>query len=44
MVMGITGKKLLWRVPAASNLPRKGNIDFVEMEQHAEQQIARVLD
>jgi|SRR5205823_790512 len=42
IVMGITGKKLLWRALAASDLPRKGNIDFVEMEQHAEKQIARV--
>src|SRR5437870_3865010 len=32
MVMGITGKKLLWRALAASDLPRKANIDFVEME------------
>jgi hypothetical protein len=42
MVMGITGKKLLWRALAASDLPRRGNIDFVEMEQRAEEQIARV--
>lgn len=42
MVMGITGKKLLWRALAASDLPGKGNIDFVEMEQRAEEQIARV--
>lgn len=42
MVMGITGKKLLWRALAASDLPKKGNIDFVEMEQRAEEQIARV--
>src|SRR2546423_14196772 len=40
--MGITGKKLLWRALDASDLPIKGNIDFVEMEQHAEEQIARV--
>jgi len=42
IVMGITGKKLLWRALAASDLPRKANIDFVEMEQRAEEQIARV--
>ena len=42
MVMGITGKKLLWRALAASDLPRKANIDFVEMQQRAEEQIARV--
>jgi hypothetical protein len=42
MVMGITGKKLFWRALAAAGLPRTGNIDFVEMEQRAEEQIARV--
>ena len=42
LVMGITGKKLLWRTLAASELPRTGNIDFAEMEQRAEQQVARV--
>ena len=42
IVMGITGKKLLWRALAASDLPNKSNIDFVEMEQRAEEQIARV--
>ncbi len=31
IVMGITGKKLLWRALAASDLPRKANIDFVEI-------------
>jgi hypothetical protein len=40
--MGITGKKLLWRALAAADLPRTGNIDFVKMEQRAEEQIARV--
>ena len=42
LVMGITGKKLLWRTLAGSELPRTGNIDFAEMEQRAEQQVARV--
>jgi hypothetical protein len=42
IVMGITGKKLLWRALAAADLPRTGNIDFVQMEQRAEEQIARV--
>ena len=42
IAMGITGKKLLWRALAATDLPRRGNIDFVELEQRAEEQIARV--
>jgi hypothetical protein len=42
LVMGITGKKLLWRTLAASELPTMGNIDFAEMEQRAEEQVARV--
>jgi hypothetical protein len=42
IVMGITGKKLLWRALAAADVPRTGNIDFVELERRAEEQIARV--
>jgi hypothetical protein len=42
IAMGITGKKLLWRALAAADVPRPGNIDFVELEQRAEEQIARV--
>jgi hypothetical protein len=42
MVMGITGKKLLWHALATADLPTTGNIDFVELERRAEEQIARV--
>jgi hypothetical protein len=42
IALGITGKKLLWRALAAAGVPRTGNIDFVELEQRAEEQIARV--
>jgi hypothetical protein len=42
IAMGITGKKLLWRALAAADVPRTGNIDFVKLEQRAEEQIARV--
>jgi hypothetical protein len=42
MVMGITGKTLLWRALAAADLPRTRNFDFVKMEQRAKEQIARV--
>jgi hypothetical protein len=40
--MGITGKKLLWHALATADLPTTGNIDFVELERRAEEQIARV--
>src|SRR5262249_9257336 len=40
--MGISGKKLLWRALAAADVPRTADIDFVELEQGAEEQIARV--
>lgn len=42
LVMGITGKKLLWRALATADLPQTGNIDFVELEKRADEQIARV--
>ena len=42
LVMGITGKKLLWRALAEANLPQTGNIDFAELGKRAEEQIARV--
>lgn len=40
--MGISGKKLLWRVLAAADVPKTADIDFVKLEQRAEDQIARV--
>ena len=42
LVMGITGKKLLWRSLAAANLPNTSRWDFEELKRRAEQQIARV--
>ena len=42
IAMGITGKKLLWRALTAADVPRTGNIDFVELEQRAEEQTIRV--
>jgi hypothetical protein len=42
IVMGITGKKLLWRALAAAGLSEGGRIDFVELERRAEEQITRV--
>jgi hypothetical protein len=42
LVMGITGKKLLWRTLAAAKLPRLNGYDFEELERHAEQQVGRI--
>src|SRR5438874_5944346 len=41
LIMGITGKKLLWRALAAANLPQLSGYDFKELERRAEQQIER---
>jgi hypothetical protein len=42
LVVGITGKKFLWRALAVGNLPKIDKIDFAELEQRAETQIERV--
>ena len=42
LIMGITGKKLMWRTLAAANLPDISRWDFAELERRAEQQIGRV--
>jgi len=42
LVMGVTGKKLLWRALAAAKLPRLNGYDFEELQRHAEQQIGRI--
>ena len=42
LALGITGKKLLWHGLATANLPQPDNIDFVELENRADEQIARV--
>jgi hypothetical protein len=42
MIMGITGKKFLWRALAAANLPEVKGFDFEELQRRAEQQIERV--
>jgi len=41
LIMGITGKKLLWRALAAANLPQLSGYDFKQLERRAEQQIER---
>jgi hypothetical protein len=42
LLMGITGKKLLWRALAAADLPNKSRWDFEELERSAQQQIEQV--
>jgi hypothetical protein len=42
LIMGIVGKKLLWRSLAAANLAELNGYDFRELERRAEQQIDRI--
>jgi hypothetical protein len=42
LVMGVTGKKLLWRALAAEKLPELNSCDFDELQQRAEQQIHKI--
>jgi hypothetical protein len=42
LIMGIVGKKLLWRSLAAANLAELNGYDFRELERRAEQQIERI--
>ena len=42
LIMGIAGKKLLWRALAAAKLPQLNGYDFEELQCQAEQQIDRI--
>jgi len=42
LIMGITGKKLMWRSLAAAKLPELKSYDFEEPQRRAEQQIERL--
>jgi len=42
LIMGIVGKKLLWRGLAAANLPRLSGYDFEGLQHRAEKQVERV--
>ena len=42
LIMGITGKKLMWRALAAANLAQLDGYDFDELQRRAEQQIERI--
>jgi hypothetical protein len=39
LIMGVTGKKLMWRTLSAANLPQLKSYNFDELQQRAEQQI-----
>ena len=42
LIMGVTGKKLMWRTLAAAKLPRLKSYHFEEPQRRAEQQIERI--
>jgi hypothetical protein len=42
LIMGVTGKKLMWRSLAAAKLPQLNGYNFEELERRAEQQIERI--
>jgi hypothetical protein len=39
LIMGVTGKKLMWRALAAANLPQLDGFNFENLQRRAEQQI-----
>jgi hypothetical protein len=42
LIIGITGKQLLWRALDAANLPKAEGFDFKEVQRRAEEQIERI--
>ena len=42
LIMGVTGKKLLWRALAAAKLPELNGYNFEELQRRAEQQVERI--
>jgi hypothetical protein len=42
LIMGITGKQLLWRALGAANLPKAQGFDFKELQRRAQEQIERI--
>jgi hypothetical protein len=42
IIMGVTGKKLMWRSLIAANLAQLNGCDFQELQRRAEQQIERI--
>jgi hypothetical protein len=42
LMMGVTGKKLMWRALAAANLPQLNGYHFEDVQRRTEQQIERL--
>ena len=42
LIMGVTGKKLLWRALAAAKLPGLSSYNFEQLQGRAEQQVERI--
>jgi hypothetical protein len=42
LIMGVTGKKLMWRALVASKLPQLNGYNFEELQRQAEQQVERI--
>ena len=42
LIMGVTGKKLMWRALSAAKLQKLNGYDFEELQRRAEQQIERI--
>ena len=42
LIMGVTGKKLLWRTLATAKLPRLNGYNFEQLQRRAEQQVERI--
>jgi hypothetical protein len=42
LIMGVTGKKLMWVALAAAKLPRLNSYNFEELQRRAEQQLERI--
>jgi hypothetical protein len=42
LIMGVTGKKLLWRSLAAAKLPPLNSYNFEQLQRRAEQQVERI--
>ena len=42
LIMGVTGKKLMWVALASAKLPRLNSCNLEELQRRAEQQVARI--
>jgi hypothetical protein len=42
LIMGVTGKKLMWRALSAAKLPELNDYNFEELQRQAEQQVDRI--